>query len=246
MSAQLPILIVQMGRPPYDVSEALGEQPDWFLAALAPANLDVLVVRPHMGEPLPQPGSFAGAVVTGSWHMVTDLHDWSERTAEWIRQLVAADVPLLGVCYGHQLMAHALGGLVGYHPRGRELGLQTIRLRQESINDPLLAHIPGEFPALLTHAQTVLVKPPGAVVLGASEHDENQILRYGPNAFSIQFHPEFTPAIMSLCIQRRRTILEQEGADVEQLLLELAPTPDAHAILMKFATTAAQVSADSW
>lgn len=90
MSAQLPILIVQMGRPPHDVSKALGEQSDWFLSALAPANLVVLVVRPHTGEPLPQPGSFAGAVVTGSWHMVTDLHDWSERTAEWIRQLVGS------------------------------------------------------------------------------------------------------------------------------------------------------------
>ncbi|RYF49524.1 MAG: glutamine amidotransferase, partial [Comamonadaceae bacterium] len=82
------------------------------------ANAQIQVVRPSLGETLPAPHAVAGAIITGSWNMVTDREDWSELTAAWVREAFAGDVPLLGICYGHQLMAHALGGVVDYHPQG--------------------------------------------------------------------------------------------------------------------------------
>ncbi|MEA4681949.1 glutamine amidotransferase, partial [Klebsiella pneumoniae] len=153
------------------------------------------------------------AVLTGSWAMVTDRLAWSERTADWIRQAVAIDMPLFGVCYGHQLMAHALGGEVAYHPGGRESGSQTITLSPWGVDDPLLSGLPATFPAHLSHLQTVTRLPEGATVLAASAHDPHQIVRYGPHAVSTQFHPEFTAPIARSLIRHREAVLQAEGID---------------------------------
>lgn len=101
----------------------------------------------------------------------------------------------------------------------------------------MLASMPGEFDAFLTHEQTVLVPPDEAIVLGRSDHDPHQILRYGPRAVSVQFHPEFTPEIMSFCIQRRRDKLVSEGFDVEAALSNLRPTVAARRLLAAFCSS---------
>ncbi len=112
-----PLAIIQMGRPPEDLRRAQGEQADWMLAALDDPDLPVRICKPHDDEALPAWDALAGAVLTGSWSMVTDREPWSERTAEWLRGAHRAQLPLLGICYGHQLMAHALGGVVDFHPK---------------------------------------------------------------------------------------------------------------------------------
>ncbi len=231
------IAVIQAGRPPKDLRDRAGEQADWFRSALHGLDAEIIVVRPFQGDNLPEAGSFSHAVITGSWSMVTDREEWSERTAAWIRQIISMNTPILGVCYGHQLMAHALGGTVGYHPMGRELGLHRVRLTSTTGRDPMLASMPGEFDAFLTHEQTVLVPPDEAIVLGRSDHDPHQILRYGPRAVSVQFHPEFTPEIMSFCIQRRRDKLVSEGFDVEAALSNLRPTVAARRLLAAFCSS---------
>lgn len=229
-----PIVIIQAGRPPEDLRALHGEQPDWFRAALADIGHRIEVVRPFAGEALPEAGSFSCAVITGSWSMVTDREDWSERTAEWIRRVLPADARLLGVCYGHQLMAHALGGDVGYHPAGREVGVRQIALTGAAALDPLLPPSPASFGAFLTHEQSILRLPEGATVLGSSEHDPHQIVRYSENALSVQFHPEFTPEIMRACIERRRENLTSEGLNVDGLLSVVQPGPTSIELLRSF------------
>ena len=80
----------------------------------------------------------------------------------------------------------------GLHPAGREAGNQQIILKLEAKTDPLLSAFPETFTAHLTHMQTIVELPPGASALAYSSHDPHQIVRYGPNAMSVQFHPEFT------------------------------------------------------
>lgn len=231
-----PLLIVQMGQPPDDISRQFGDQPNWFRQALGAEHASTIdIVRPFDGDPLPDLHSIAGAIITGSWAMVTDRADWSERTAGWVRGMIAAERPLLGVCYGHQLMAHALGGTVDYHPQGREVGRFRVTLGNAAKDDVFFADLPADFDAFLTHEQSVLVPPPGATVLGRSAHDAHQILRYGPRALSVQFHPEFTAPLMVACIARKSDVHTGEGRDVAAMLAALGPTAHSQGLLQRFA-----------
>lgn len=213
-----PLLIIQMGVPPQPIAQVVGEQRLWFSAALAAEPRELLVVRPERGERLPLPDAVAGAVVSGSWSMVTDRLDWSESTAAWLREAFHAQLPLLGVCYGHQLLADVLGGLVADNPKGKEIGLKKVTLTAQGVNDPLLRDHPAHFDAYLTHQQSVLIPPPGAQVLAYSDQDGCQMLRYGPHALSVQFHPEFTAAIMTQCVRNSANALRAAGHDVDRLL----------------------------
>ena len=191
-----PLAIIQLEVPPPFVQEQVGEQHNWFVQALALNAEEYVVVRPDLGDNLPDPATISAAILSGSWAMVTDHADWSERTAAWIRTAIASQLPLLGVCYGHQLMAYALGGEVGDNPQGGEYGVQHLTLAAAHQHDPLLAALPSQFTAWLSHRQSVRVPPQGAQVLAGSAKDTCQIIRYSPQALSTQFHPEFTREIM--------------------------------------------------
>lgn len=157
------ILLIQTGSAPETLNAREGDLPQWFARALGrDLARGMQVVRVFAGETLPPPGQHALAIVTGSAAMVTDREAWSEATAAWIRQAMAVSMPLFGVCYGHQLMADALGGTVGDHPEGGEAGCLEIELLSEAGEDPLLAGLPSRFTAHLTHSQSVLVPPRGA------------------------------------------------------------------------------------
>lgn len=212
------LLLLQTGTAPDGLRTKHGDLPEWFACALGRPVDTIRTIRVFEGETLPAPDAGTAAIITGSWSMVTDREPWSEALSDWIRQAMALNAPLFGVCYGHQLMAHALGGQVDFHPGGREIGSQTITLLPDASEDPLLADAPATFTAQLTHMQTVAIPPLGAKVLAQSEHDAHQILRYGPNAISTQFHPEFTPEIMAGVIRSRIDALHREGRDAEALL----------------------------
>jgi len=198
-SAVLPLALIQLEVPPPHVAEKIGEQAQWFIDALALQPEDYIIVRPHLGEALPDFNAVSGAILSGSWAMVTDHLEWSERTAVWIRAGTEEALPLFGVCYGHQLIAWALGGEVGDNPRGWERGLIDIELHDASL--PL----PARFPVWLSHRQSVLRPPQRAQVLAHSALEGCQILRYSPQMLSVQFHPEFSAEIMRACLPETST-----------------------------------------
>ena len=228
------LLLIQTGTPPVEISSDHGDLPVWFGHLLAPWRNKISVARVFAGEPLPAPDNHTVAVITGSWDMVTERLPWSEMTAGWIRDAMAIEMPLFGVCYGHQLMAHALGGEVDYHPAGREAGSKTVTLSANGLTDSLLADHPAPFSAHLTHMQTVTRLPQGAKVLASSRHDPHQIVRYGEHAVSTQFHPEITPEIARSLIAYRQAVLRNEGVDTDKLSREVEESPVASAILTRF------------
>ena len=229
-----PLLLVQTGEAPDALRSRFGGFADWFRDAMRLQATQVRVVRVDAGEALPEPGEIAGAVITGSAAMVTERAAWSEQTAGWIRDAMDAEAPLFGVCYGHQLMAHALGGTVGWLPAGREIGTESIT-RVASVEMPGFRELPSSFPAQTTHRQSVLAPPPGAEVLARSQRDPHQLLRYASNTLSSQFHPEFTPDCMRAYIEARADTLRDEGLDPDALAADVRETEAARLLLERFA-----------
>lgn len=230
-----PVLIIRTGRAPNAIRARHGDFPHWFRlgARLLPQQLRIVDVA--AGEALPTPQQVAGAMITGSAAMVTERAAWSERTAGWIRNAMDAELPLFGVCYGHQLMAHALGGRVDYLPGGREIGTQPIDLLEGAASDPLTRDLAATFRAHTTHEQSVLEPPPGATVLARSLRDPHQLLRHGPQAVSSQFHPEFNADVMRAYIKRKHVDMQREGTDPRQVFGDVAATPLARRLLRQFA-----------
>jgi GMP synthase (glutamine-hydrolysing) len=232
-----PLLLIQTGEAPDALRTRFGGFADWFRDAMRLQAAQMRIVRVDAGEALPEPAEIAGAVITGSAAMVTERAPWSEQTAGWIRDAMDAETPLFGVCYGHQLMAHALGGTAGWLPAGREIGTESIT--RLSLGDaPGLRELPSSFPAQTTHRQSVLEPPPGAEVLARSQRDPHQLLRYAPNALSSQFHPEFTPEFMRAYIEVRADTLRDEGLNPGMLLADVRETEVARALLERFAHAA--------
>ncbi len=232
-----PLLLIQTGEAPDALRARFGGFADWFRAAMRLQPAQMHVVRVDEGETLPNPRDVPGAVITGSAAMVTERAAWSERTAGWIRNAMDVETPLFGVCYGHQLMAHALGGAVGWLPAGRGIGNGAItRVAPGEVLD--LRELPPSFPAQTTHRQSVLVPPSGAEILARSQRDPHQLLRYAPNALSSQFHPEFTPDCMRAYIEVRADALRDEGADPDVLHDRVRETETARRLLEHFAHAA--------
>ena len=231
------LLLIQTGEAPESILARFGGFDDWFREAMRIEPERMRTVQVAAGEPLPEPDAIAGAVITGSASMVTDRADWSERTAGWIRDAIGAETPLFGVCYGHQLMAYALGGSVGWLPAGREIGTRTIT-RHGRDPDNWLAGLPDTFSAHTTHRQSVLEPPPGVEVIASSELDPHQLLRYAPHALSTQFHPEFSAAVMRAYVDARADALREEGLDVDTLRTEARETEAARSLLERFAQAA--------
>lgn len=230
-----PLLIIATGAPPPAIRARFGDYPGWFLHAMRWPRLQALTVQVDRDQALPAPGAVCGALITGSAAMVSERLDWSERTAGWLRAAIDARLPLFGVCYGHQLLAHALGGRVDYHPQGREIGTQDIeRLGADGALDAL-APLPRCFAAHTTHLQSVLKAPAGARVLARSAHDPHQILMYGDCAVTTQFHPEFSSDNMRAHLRIRAAKLREEGLDMRALLAAVRPTPWARRLLRGFA-----------
>jgi GMP synthase (glutamine-hydrolysing) len=137
------------------------------------------------------PRDHCGYIVTGSLSMVTARPVWSLKLTDFVLRVAERRVPLLGVCYGHQIVARALGGRVDWNPRGMEMGTHEVTLGPGSESHPLLYGLPDTFPANLSHAQSVLDPPAGAEVLASSANDPCQIMSWGDRVLTLQFHPEF-------------------------------------------------------
>lgn len=234
IAAEIRIAILKTGTTYPTLKEQFGDFDNWFQAHLDIPSLTVTVIDVTQGAPTSQPTDWDGVFVTGSPAMVSDKEPWSEATALWLGNAVDEGIPVFGVCYGHQLLAHATGGLVGYHPDGRETGTHGVELREEARSDPLFCNLPKSFPAHLTHKQSVLKLPEGAVLLASNDFEPHEAFRIGECAWGVQFHPEFSEEIMRTYLGVQAPELEQENLPVETLIDSIRKTPEASSLLVRF------------
>jgi GMP synthase (glutamine-hydrolysing) len=238
MPAHARFLILKMGDTLPGLKARRGDFEDWTMEGLGLPRDAVVVVDVPRGDPLPPLDGTTGIVVTGSHTMVTDREDWSERSAAWLREAVGHGVPVLGICYGHQLLAHALGGVVGNNPKGEEEGGVDVSLEPAAREDPLLGGLPANVNVIVSHAQSVLELPPGAVRLASNAWDANQAFRSGPSAWGVQFHPEFDGEISRAYIQHHRAELAAAGRDPDALVETTRRPAVGGELLKKFADVA--------
>lgn len=229
------LLIVKLGSTYSWLSERIGDFDDWIVERTMGFKGEIDVVSPPSGEPLPPPEDVSGVLLTGSHSMVTARETWSEKTNAWIKGALERNTPILGICYGHQLLASAAGGVVGYNPRGREFGLAEVNLLPAAKDDPLFHRLPSRLPVHVCHAQSVLRPPEGSVILAANAHDPFHAFRIGSNAWGVQFHPEFPAAATRSYVEHHANDLRAEGKDPEILLRSIRETPESASILTSFA-----------
>lgn len=227
-------LIIETGQPVPSLRRH-GRFPHWIRVAAGLSADEATAVNVEAGEPLPFLTGLTGVIVTGSSAMVTDRHDWSERSADWLRAALTAETPILGICYGHQLLAHALGGEVDYNPSGREMGTVAVDLHAHASDDPLFAPLPKRFDVQVSHLQSVLRPPTGATVLARSDQDDCQAFRWRDHAWGLQFHPEFSVDHMRGYVHARREALQREGQCHQRMARNVKPTPQARGVLRRFA-----------
>lgn len=228
------LLIIQTGSAPDPIRQQHGDFDRWFINCLGRDRFDYQVIAVDRGQPLPPDASdLAGVLVTGSPAMVSHRLDWSEATAAWIARVHPSGLPMLGVCYGHQLIAHALGGQVGPNPAGRRMGTTPVEVLCSA--DPLLAGLDAQPNFHVTHMEAVLNPPPGARVTARAGGDPHHALHFGHQTWGVQFHPEFDEEIMACYIRLRADALRAEGIDPDRLLADIAPAPAGPVLLQRFA-----------
>jgi GMP synthase (glutamine-hydrolysing) len=211
-----------------------GGFPHWIRTAAGLAAAEVETVDVAAGTELPAHDRHAGIIVTGSAAMVTERRDWSERTAGWLREAAHDGAAIFGICYGHQLLAHALGGHVDDNPKGRQMGTVPVAMLPAAAGDPLFTGLPQPFMAQATHLQGVLEMPAEAVVLASTELDPCHAFRWRERAWGVQFHPEFSASHMRCYVHARRAALAREGTDPVRLLRAVRAAPQARRVLRRF------------
>jgi GMP synthase (glutamine-hydrolysing) len=202
-----PILILKAGELPRRVIESFGPYERAFLNLLGDERFEV--VDAHT-EDLPEP-DYAGVIITGSPASVYDGEAWIARSEDFLRQAADRAIPLYGVCFGHQLLAQTFGGRVEKCRHGWELGTVTLALTAEGRNDPLFAGVPESFLAQASHGDVVAELPAGAVPLAQNDHWAYQAFKLGERIWGTQFHPEFTPEIISNLIYVLASTLPPEA-----------------------------------
>jgi GMP synthase (glutamine-hydrolysing) len=233
------LLVVKCGSALPGVRARRGDYEDWVLAGMGLPRERATVVAPAEGAALPDPGAAAAIVLTGSSAMVSSREAWSERTAAWLREVVAFGTPLLGICYGHQLLAHALGGRVAANPRGREIGTVEVELLAPARGDALFRELPEQLTVQATHVESVLALPTGARCLAASRGDPHQAFAVAERAWGVQFHPEFDADVIRGYLEARREALSREGLDADALLAAVRDSAHGRALLRRFAALCA-------
>lgn len=172
-----------------------GDYAEMYSAMLreAGASFELLRFAAHEGEFPADVTTCDAWLISGSRAAVYEDHPWIARLADFARAAHASGVPQVGVCFGHQLLAHALGGRTERAPGGWGIGNVELSLRAAA-GAP--AGTPARFRLFMAHQDQVVALPPGAVWLAEAPHCAHAMFALDDRVLGVQPHPEFTAGFM--------------------------------------------------
>lgn len=221
------VLLLQLGEAPEPVRAVHGPFASWYERAWG----EPFAVHDARGGGRGlDPRDYAGVVVTGSAASLVAPAPWMDDAADLMVRARDVGVPVLGVCFGHQLLGHAFGGQVVRNPLGWEIGSFDVEVAGD---DPLFADLPPTLRVNLVHQDMVATPPAAGVrVLAGNARTPIQALAVGDHVRGVQFHPEITGIILKGYIAARRALLADQDPDA--LLAAAADSAHGQAVLRNF------------
>src|SRR5262245_38000643 len=153
---------------------------------------------------------YDGLIITGSPRSLVEPEPWMDDAAAFLRKAADAGVPVLGVCFGHQLLGYAYGGRVRVNPNGWEVGTVEVELTERGRRDPLFAGLPDRLRVNQSHRDEVSELGPGVERLASGAHTETQALGVGAHVRGVQFHPEMDGKVVRRLMVHRQLILTDD------------------------------------
>jgi GMP synthase-like glutamine amidotransferase len=225
----MEIGILRTGGPPPELAGRFGSYNTMFERLLGP-GFTVRAYDIAGGEPPPRPDAHPAFLITGSAAGVYETLPWIAALLGFVREAIGR-TKLVGICFGHQAMAEALGGRVEKSERGWGIGLQDYEVWEQA---KWMGEAPPKHVAIpVSHQDQIVVPPPGARVLGGNAFTPFGLLEWpDAPAISMQFHPEFEPAYAQALIEHRRARVPNPDAAVASLDM-----PDDRALVAEWIRT---------
>lgn len=189
-------------------------------------HLDLTRIDLIGGASLPSLETFDAYVVTGSRLDAVVAAPWVLALGDFLRRVHEAGTPAVGICFGHQLIAHVMGGHVDRAAEGWGVGVHTAEVT-DAARSP---EVPERFRLLLSHQDQVLTLPPGAELLATSEHAPIAAFKVG-SLLGFQGHPEFSPRFAGALMDRR---VDRIGAEVVTAARPTLDTPTDEAAIARW------------
>ena len=227
------ILLIKTGDTFPGLKTTHGDFEDMITTCLQHCAVSLSVYDARSNKEQPNLLNYRGVILTGSHAMVTACEPWSESLLPYIRQMHALKIPVFAICYGHQLVAKALGGEVGFHPLGPEPGTVEVTLTPEGKKDLLLGQAPASFKVNVAHSQTVLKLPLQALILAENNFEPHQAFRIG-NIWAVQFHPEFNREITQYYVRQLSDEITAQHANVDNIYNNCQDTHASQKLLTAF------------
>jgi GMP synthase-like glutamine amidotransferase len=210
----MDIGILRTGAPPPDLASRFDPYEVMFGRLLGP-GFELHAYDIQGGAPPPAPDAHPAFLITGSAAGVYEPLPWIEPLLGFLREAKGGP-KLVGICFGHQAMAEALGGRVEKSERGWGIGLHDYEIWKSALwmgEAP-----PGRIAVPVSHQDQVVVPPPGTRVLAGNAFTPFGLLEYDDSsAISMQFHPEFEPAYAQALIESRRARVPDPDSAIASL-----------------------------
>ena len=225
------ILLYKTGQTDPNLVPTIGDYETWFARVLG--SDATLEVHHAFDKPHHKLAGYDGMLITGSPRSLVDgeVEPWMDDAAAFVRAADDAGVPVLGVCFGHQLVGYAYGGRVRKNPNGWEVGTVDVELTDDGARDPLFAGVARRLRVIQSHRDEIGTLGPTTRVLAAGAHTPAQAIAVGEHVRGVQFHPEMTAQIIRRVIDHRRLIL---GCNVDERIAGASDCPDAERVLRNF------------